>query len=163
MCAYHIFVHFFFDWLIECSGMCVCVCVCECVCVYPLIDTQCTHTAHTRTHAICSVWSLVECVMITHLGCEVCDHCRPRGMCDIWMTFKEKETCYLGPSLWWWKWEINIATSHSVTTHSMHSTAFGPEQYITRINPPGTGEGGDWWSWPMGVKAEGTPRVCQGE
>jgi len=28
---------------------------------------------------------------------------------------------------------------------------------------PGTGEGGDWWSWPMGVKAEGIPRVfhCQ--
>jgi len=25
---------------------------------------------------------------------------------------------------------------------------------------PGTGEGEDWWSWRMGVKAEGTPRVC---
>jgi len=24
---------------------------------------------------------------------------------------------------------------------------------------PETGEGGDWWSWPMGVKAEGTSRV----
>ena len=28
---------------------------------------------------------------------------------------------------------------------------------------PGTGEGGDWWSWPMGIKAEGMLRVCQGE
>jgi len=28
---------------------------------------------------------------------------------------------------------------------------------------PGTGEGGDWWSWPMGVKAKGMLRVCQGE
>jgi len=28
---------------------------------------------------------------------------------------------------------------------------------------PGTGEGGDWWSWPMGVKAKGTPRVCHRE
>ena len=28
---------------------------------------------------------------------------------------------------------------------------------------PGTGEGGDWWSWPMGVKAEVTPRGCHGE
>jgi len=27
---------------------------------------------------------------------------------------------------------------------------------------PGTGEGGDWWSWPMGVKAKGMLRVCQG-
>jgi len=25
---------------------------------------------------------------------------------------------------------------------------------------PSTGEGGDWWSWPMGVEAEGIPRVC---
>jgi len=28
---------------------------------------------------------------------------------------------------------------------------------------PGTGEGGDWWNWPMGVKAKGAPRACQGE
>ena len=28
---------------------------------------------------------------------------------------------------------------------------------------PGTSEGGDWWSWPMGVKAEGTPRICHRE
>ena len=28
---------------------------------------------------------------------------------------------------------------------------------------PGTGEGGDWWSWPMGVKAKGTPRGCHRE
>ena len=28
---------------------------------------------------------------------------------------------------------------------------------------PGTGEGGDLWSWPMSVKAKGIPRVCQGE
>ena len=27
---------------------------------------------------------------------------------------------------------------------------------------PGMGEGGDWWSWPMGVIAEGIPRGCQG-
>jgi len=24
------------------------------------------------------------------------------------------------------------------------------------------GEGGDWWSWPMGVIAEGIPRGFQG-
>jgi len=24
------------------------------------------------------------------------------------------------------------------------------------------GEGGDWWSWPMGVIAKGIPRSCQG-
>jgi len=28
---------------------------------------------------------------------------------------------------------------------------------------PGTGEGGNWWSSPMGVKAKGMLRVCQGE
>jgi len=28
---------------------------------------------------------------------------------------------------------------------------------------PGTGEGGDWWSRPMGVKEKGTPRVCHRE
>jgi len=28
---------------------------------------------------------------------------------------------------------------------------------------PGTGEGGDCWSWPMGVEAKGTPRVCHRE
>jgi len=27
---------------------------------------------------------------------------------------------------------------------------------------PGMGEGGDWWSWPMGVIAEGVLRGCQG-
>ena len=27
---------------------------------------------------------------------------------------------------------------------------------------PGMGEGGDWWSWPMGVIAKGIPRGCQG-
>ena len=27
---------------------------------------------------------------------------------------------------------------------------------------PGMGEGGDWWSWPMGVIAEGILRGCQG-
>jgi len=27
---------------------------------------------------------------------------------------------------------------------------------------PGMGEGGDWWSWPMGVTAQGIPRGCQG-
>jgi len=27
---------------------------------------------------------------------------------------------------------------------------------------PGMGEGGDWWSWPMGVLAKGIPRGCQG-
>jgi len=26
---------------------------------------------------------------------------------------------------------------------------------------PGMGEGGDWWSWPMGVIAKGIPRDCQ--
>jgi len=26
-----------------------------------------------------------------------------------------------------------------------------------------SGEGGDWWSWPMGVKAKGIPRVCHCE
>ena len=31
------------------------------------------------------------------------------------------------------------------------------------LGPPGTGEGGDWWSWPMGVEAEGMLMVCQGE
>jgi len=28
---------------------------------------------------------------------------------------------------------------------------------------PGMGEGGDWWSWSMGVIAEGIPRGCPGE
>jgi len=32
-----------------------------------------------------------------------------------------------------------------------------------KVKRPATGEGGDWWSRPMGVKAKGTPRVCQGE
>ena len=27
---------------------------------------------------------------------------------------------------------------------------------------PGMGEGGDWWSWPMGVIAKGILRCCQG-
>jgi len=31
---------------------------------------------------------------------------------------------------------------------------------LPRTRSPGTGEGGDWWSWPMGVKAKGIPRVC---
>jgi len=27
---------------------------------------------------------------------------------------------------------------------------------------PGMGEGGDWWSRPMGIIAKGIPRSCQG-
>ena len=27
---------------------------------------------------------------------------------------------------------------------------------------PGMGEGGDWWSWPKGVRAKGILRGCQG-
>jgi len=27
---------------------------------------------------------------------------------------------------------------------------------------PGMGEGGDWWSWPLGIIAKGIPRGCQG-
>ena len=34
---------------------------------------------------------------------------------------------------------------------------------LPRARSPRTGEGGDWWSWPRGVKEKGIPWVCHGE
>ena len=43
-------------------------------------------------------------------------------------------------------WEWRAAAAGLKLLRLSHARSFG------------TGEGGDWWSWPMGVKAEGIPR-----
>jgi len=42
-----------------------------------------------------------------------------------------------------------VSLRHPLLVFNKNST-LNPRELVT-------GEGGDWWSWPMGVKAEGTP------
>jgi len=72
-----------------------------------------------------------------------------------------------GREFWTQFWSaVPIRLSHSHLTVFPRFTLLFPSRRVAMFfssGSPGTGEGGDWWSWPMGVKAEGTPRVCHRE
>ena len=46
---------------------------------------------------------------------------------------------------------------------SLCSSTWDHDWWLRPLQSSGMGEGGDWWSWLMGVRAEGIPKGCQGE
>ena len=86
--------------------------------------------------------------------------------------------------LFWWKWGLPDFRACPLMTADIDGLRYSPDDPYYGLGPVhtslyvrvawdwwlghlprshGTGEGGDWWSWPMGVKAKGMLSVCQGE